>query len=64
MSGAGLPWSTSSPAMLISNWKPPRASVRSSRSRTDEEATATGTPRTRRSATAGTASSNGLSCVS
>ena len=44
MSGAGLPRDTSSPAMLISNWKPPPASVRSSRSRTDEEATATGMP--------------------
>ena len=59
MSGAGLACSTSSPAIVIANASPAWASVRSNRSRTLPEATATGMPRSVSSRTAATASSNG-----
>ena len=53
MSGAGLPCSISSPATLTANASasPARRSVRSSRARGEEDATATVTPRSRNSAT-------------
>src|SRR6185503_7377584 len=59
MSGAGLPCSTSSPATITSNAssRPARPSVRCSRSRGDDDATATGTPRARSERAAPTASS-------
>ena len=66
MSGAGLPCSTSSPATDTANASPSPAlrSVRSRRSRTDEDATATASPRERTPRTVSSASANGSSAES
>ena len=66
MSGAGLPCATSSPATVAANApvRPERASVWSSRSRGDDEATPITTPRSCSSQTVSSASGNGSSSSS